>query len=274
MRIPYIKFLETLVIGRLSPAIVNKKLLEANLIFPEQGINEVYRVLRKTYPENFSKDKPPIELELLRELEIEKMYGHIFNLQVPPGVVGIDGAFRILNDPLMYRLITSMALAKINGDDIELIVNGKYNFDYSIEDIVEFLHYFFNVKDWTFREKQAYVKKIEQAELLKFYKLALEGDKDYLLWKLGAAPDKSFDTMLKEMMVDSFYNFKEKSNHDPDSAQKWGTLAVKLTDKIERLKKEDDDKKNMFDEIQFKLTRHRKDGPDEVIEHIEELKNG
>ena len=148
------------------------------------------------------------------------MYGHLFDMEGTTGTAGITGAFNVLNDPLMYRLITSMALAGITEEDIELIVNGKYNIHYSSEDIKEFLHYFFNVSEWNLNQKKEYVSTIKDSALLKFYKLALKGDKDYLVWKLGAAPDKSFNSMLRDMMVDSYYNFKERSKIDPDTAQK------------------------------------------------------
>lgn len=181
------------------------------------------------------------------------MYGHLFNMEVPPGTHGITGAFEVLNDPLMYRLITSMALAGITKEDIELIVNGKYNIHYSSEDIEEFLKYFFNVEKWTLSDKKEYVTQIADQSLQRFYTLALKGDKDYLLWKLGAAPDKSFNLMLRDMMVDSYYNFKERSKVDPDTAQRWGGLAVKLTDRLEKLEKDTDNKQDLFEAIQFQI---------------------
>ncbi len=148
------------------------------------------------------------------------MYGYLYNKEVSAGTLGIEGAFSLLNDPLMYRLITSLALAGITEEDIELIVNGKYNIHYTSEDIKEFLHYFFKVDGWSLNQKKDYVSGIKDQSLSRFYKLALKGDKDYLVWKLGAAPDKSFDHMLRDMMLDSYYNFKERSKVDPDTAQK------------------------------------------------------
>jgi hypothetical protein len=59
--------------------------------------------------------------------------------------------------------------------------------------------------------------------------------------------------MLRDMMVDSYYNFKERSKIDPDTAQKWGALAVKLTDRLERLEKETGDKQDLFEAIQFQI---------------------
>tara|TARA_B100000131_G_C18024127_1_gene575745 strand:- start:514 stop:1146 length:633 start_codon:yes stop_codon:yes gene_type:complete len=181
------------------------------------------------------------------------MVGDIANIQVPTGTHGIKGALEVLDDPLMYRLITAMALAGITKEDIELIVNGKYNIHYGAEDIEMFLKYFFKVDDWSLSQKKEYVEEIEDSSLARFYKLSLKGDKDYLLWKLGAAPDKSFNGMLRDMMVDSYYNFKERSKVDPDTAQRWGALAVKLTDRLERLEKETGEKKDLFEAIQFQI---------------------
>lgn len=109
------------------------------------------------------------------------MFGYLFKVEVPSGTLGIKGAFNVTEDPLMYRLITSLALARITNEDIELIINGKYNISYAAEDIQEFLHYFFNVKDWDLAEKKEYVETIDDKQLKNSYKLALKGDKDYLI---------------------------------------------------------------------------------------------
>lgn len=271
MRIPYIKFIETLVVERLTATALNKKLEDFGLAFPEQVLKTVHKHLKSINPDHFGHARPPADPEWLAELKIEKMYGYIFGYQLPAGTAGIKGAIDILNDPPMYRLVTSMALAKITDEDIELMVNGQYKTEYSDIDIVEFLHYFFNVKDWTFKDRQAYVKSVNREDLVRYYKLALKGDKDYLLWKLGAAPNKSYDDMIREMIVDSFYNFKDKAKYDHDVAQKWGTLTVKLTDKLDKIEKDTSDKKNLFEDIQFKL----KDKRDKVeeIPHLAKIDN-
>ena len=64
------------------------------------------------------------------------MYGHLFDIYTPSiDVVSIEGAMTILDDPLMKRLISSLAISNITSEDIELIVNGKYNVEYSHENI-------------------------------------------------------------------------------------------------------------------------------------------
>lgn len=84
--------------------------------------------------------------------------------------------------------------------------------------------------------------------------MALKGDKDYLLWKLGAAPEKDFSEMLRDMVNDSYYNFKEQSKIKPSVAQRWAGLAIKLTDRLDALN--NDDKKggsDFLENYEFKI---------------------
>ena len=277
MQIPYIRYLEALVVGREKPVAIHDRLEELGLKFPLPGIQQVYNRFSTEQPEYFNDPTNSIETAWLQEWQLEKMFGYLYNLDVPSGVDGIEGEFKIMNDPLMYRLITSLALCNISEEDIELIVNGKYNMEYASEDVQEFLHYFFDVSDWTVGDKQEYVAQVEIPELKVFYKMALKGDKDYLLWKLGAAPDKSFDLMLRDMMTDSYYNFKERSKGDPDLAQRWGALAIKLTDRIDRLEKDTGDKKDFFAEFNVKLKSYREDNKNDDNNspdiHISDLEN-
>ena len=283
MQVPFIKYIETLVVGKESLAQITEKLQKLNLTFPEKGLSIIYKRFSGEQPEYFT-GKEDLDLTYITEWDIEKMYGFLYNKEVPAGIIGIEGSFSLLNDPLMYRLITSLALAGITEEDIELIVNGKYNIHYTSEDIKAFLHYLFKVDGWNLAQKKEYVEGIKDPSLARFYKLALKGDKDYLVWKLGAAPDKSFDSMLRDMMLDSYYNFKERSKVDPDTAQKWGALAVKLTDRLERLEKDTGDKKDLFDAIQFQIetlvvnSNEKKDKPElstglanGKIKHISEV---
>ena len=243
-----------MICGKLPPLLISKQLKEANLPIPEPEIvAQIAERVKKTNPGYFSDYASSPETTWLKDLGVEKMYGHIFNVRFPAGTVGIKGAFNIINDPPMYRLITSLALAKINDNDIDLIVNGKFNTDYSFEDVTEFLYYFFNVRDWSVIEKKDFAKQVSDEELRKYYKMALTGDKDFLLWKLGASPDISFDNMLKDMAVDSYYLFKDKAKYDSDAAQKWGALAVKITEKLEKVEKESVNRKDLFNDIIFNL---------------------
>ena len=87
------------------------------------------------------------------------------------------------------------------------------------------------------------------------FKLALKGDRNYMLWKLGAAPDKSFDQMLRDMLADSYYLFKEKAKTEPDTAIKFGALSVKLADRLERVIQNDQKADDLFSEIKFDIEK-------------------
>ena len=76
------------------------------------------------------------------------------------------------------------------------------------------------------------------------------------MWKLGAAPNKTFDSMLRDIMTDSYYNFKENSKINSDIAQKWGMLALKTIEKLERLDKDTKDKRSVFEDITFQLSKN------------------
>jgi len=110
------------------------------------------------------------------------MYGHLFDTYVPSiDIASIEGAMSILDDPLMKRLITSLAISNITTEDIELVVNGKYNVEYSHENIKLFLKYFFDVSDFSFSDKKRLIEAVKDPDIKKFYKIAIKGDKDYLL---------------------------------------------------------------------------------------------
>ena len=201
------------------------------------------------------------------------MIGHLFDIHVPYGIEGIAGAFNIINDPRMCRLITSLVLAGANDEEIELAVNGKFDIDYSLTDITEYMHYFFNLEKWNFQEKQKYVDSVTDTFVKKYYKMALKGDKEYLIWKLGAAPNKSQSDMLQDLVSDAYYNFKEWTDADPDTALKWGALTVKLMDRFDKVGKDQGNKESVLDTISFeiKVTTPETKTVHGAVAHISEL---
>ena len=125
-------------------------LQQQNLPFDSQQLQVVYAALMKKYPDYFSITKQLPEIDavgIISEMQIGEMYAFLNKVELPCGVLGICGAFDLLNDNLMNRLLSSMALAKITDEDIELIVNGKFNMQYTHEDVVMYLKYFFDVKN-------------------------------------------------------------------------------------------------------------------------------
>lgn len=219
---------------------------------------QIYNSLVKSDPDYYSLKTSTPDINVLRNLHIEKMTLNYLNLASSADTAGLEGANQILLDKEMYIIISSMALAKITQEDIELLIAGKYNIHYTKDDINEFLNYYFNVHSWSIGDKKLYLKYITDKRVLSAYTLALEGDKDYLLWKLGIAPEKSFDQMLHDMTADAYYFFKEKAKVAPEEAQKWGTLVLKLTDKVNQLDEERSAKRTLFDEINFTIAERAK----------------
>ena len=146
MLIPHIKFIETLIISKKDPNKVVETLDDFGLTFNEEAIAVMYGTLTSEAPDYFS-GKEPADPDWIREMDIVEGFCHFTNFSFPGDVLSLKGAIDLLNDPLMYRLITSMALAMMNDEDIELIVNGKYNMSYTAEDIKMFLKYFFRVSE-------------------------------------------------------------------------------------------------------------------------------
>lgn len=270
---PHINFIKTLLLGRCNLQEIYETLEKHGFSKPSTNeLGAIRRDLETTYPEptylnTMTKTESSIDIDWLVENGFAPLYGFWFKIEVP-NTHGIQGAFNLVDDPLMFRLVTSLAITGITDEDIELLVNGKYNQQYASEDISLFLHYFFNMKNWSRVNKAAWIKKNAPAEYARYYKIALKGDKDYLIWKLGAAPDKSFEQMLSEMSTDAYYNFKERSRNDPELAQKWGTLAVKLIEKLDKVKKDEQKSNDFFDMIEFSVDE--KADQDGII-HMEDL---
>ncbi len=259
MKLPFLKYIQSLIVVKkyTSEQVLEKiKALDVALAkdFPEEALKAVYQHLMKSNPKHFQPDVTEPDIEWLRELDIEKLVCYELNLKSSTGIAGIPGALEMIKDINMYDTITSLAIAKIDDLDIELIVSGKFNIHYTADDIREFLHYFFNIDGWTLSEKKEYVSLVKIEALKKHYELALDGDKDYLIWKLGIAPDKSFDEMLRDMATDSYYNFKEMQKKNADVAQRWAGLSIKLSERVDKMEKEAEDRKTIFESLEFILS--------------------
>jgi hypothetical protein len=253
-RLPHLKYIQTLIIGRLSAAQIVEELNKYNLGVVPDTILAIYKDLQTEQPEYFkNKDLEP-DYDWLLGLDILDMYGFRFVKQIPVSVEGIVGAFRILDDIKIRNIVLPLSMAGLSTEDIELTCTGRFDINYEPNDFIKFMHYFANFKDWTNTDKVLYKDSISDTVAKENYKLALQGDKNYLLWKLGAAPNKSFDQMLKEMFTDAFYYFKEKQKKEAVDAQRWGMLAVKISDRLDKIDEDLKNKKNIFDEVKFELS--------------------
>jgi len=252
MKIPHDKYIKTLVAGKLTQQDIKRDLEKLSLFSPPAKDVDIIRNSLKLGQEDYFAGKESVDLNWLKDLGIEAMYGYKFGKQVIESTRNIPGAIKVLDDRVMYRIITSLAMAGVTSDDIELIVNAKYDIEYSSEQLDTFLKYFFDVTDWSYYEKDIYANAVRDDQLSIYYRMALEEDKDVLMWKLGLMPNRSFDGLLRDMFVDSVYNFKEQSTRNQDQAYKWGTLALKVQerlDKVERDLNEESDTKQDIEMI-------------------------
>lgn len=149
--LPHLKYIESLVVSKLSVEQIKEKVQEIKFPVSDEVLAVIINTIRSKYPAVFYGTNPDaITAEWLRDsLDILEAFAylnpeadfsdHKFNK--------LDKAFRILDDPLMYRIITSLAFANVEKEDIELITQAKFNLEYSAEDLQLFLKYFFNVRD-------------------------------------------------------------------------------------------------------------------------------
>ena len=170
-------------------------------------------------------------------------------------IAGCEGALKIVEDLPLRRSIIPMAFAGIHVDDIGLICNGRYSISYDSEDFKIYVDYFANFESWSPNDKSLYTAALppDESQLKNHLTIAGKNDKNYLLWKLGITPDKPMDAMFREMMADCFYNFKDKQKINPDDAGKWGTLAVRIADRLEKVDNENKNNRDIFSQLKFKL---------------------
>jgi hypothetical protein len=273
MKIPHLKFIEALVVSKFTLDRIQEELEKYGLEYNKKAIAIVMNTLRDEMPDYF-KGTEPVNIDWIRDLGVLDMYAHLTHTNTPEKMHPVKNAFDLINDPLMFRLVTSMCVAGIDKEDIDLLESADFNRQYGVEDINIFIKYFFDMEDWTLKERQDYVRTIENTQLSKFYKIALKGDKPYLMWKLGATPEKDFGIMLKDVVNDSYFKFKEDSKIRPELAQKWATLLLRYHDRIQDHEKDKAERGNKFiQNFEFKIkTIADIEEEDERPKHISDLK--
>jgi hypothetical protein len=279
MSIPHLKFVKTLIAHKDDLNTINRE-LEKSLMPPlgTQAFSTLRNEMYKTYAEYFDDHNPKTEPpeSLLLDHDISELYAYRYKyglsnvLSAQMVREAMPGAIQILDDPLMRRAMQALSISgNVPEEDIELIINGKYDITYISENFAMFIKYFFDIKSWTLAQKRDYVKTLHPSQKIfrEAYAIALKGDKNYLLWKLGLAPDKSFDQMLRDMMVDCFYNFREQTGSNADAALKWGTLMAKISDRLDKMDKDDDNKVSLYQNLTFELKQ------DESFANIVDIKD-
>lgn len=264
MKLPFVKYLEALVMCRYNNEKIQEELSKMPIPlaknFPEQGIDLVREKLQTKDPDYlqppFKNDYP--NPDILKEVGVLDLVNLLLKIDGGYPLKHVSGAFDLLYDTEMFAKMSALAFTNVTEQDIELIIHGKYNIHYDESQIKAFLTYFFNVQDWTIGDKKAYLKRIKDPELYEIYDMALDGDKNYLMWKLGIAPQKSFEVMLQDLGSDAYYFFKEKSKYSPSEAQSWAGVFLRTVERAEKLQTDKDKSSDFFKDLGDLIERANK----------------
>ena len=146
MKTPHDKYILTLIAGKMTNPQILQDLKVTNLPVPAAKDIDLTRKRIFIGKSMYKQNKTEVDLGWLDSLGIEAMFGYKFGKQVVSNTTHLEGAFKVLNDPGMFKVITSLAMGSVTEDDIELLVNTKYDIEYSSEELDAFLYYFFNLQ--------------------------------------------------------------------------------------------------------------------------------
>jgi hypothetical protein len=253
MKWPHDKYVITLLCGKMSFEDIASEMLRWALPYDQDRVHELHKELEEKDPEYFKNGlTTEIKYDVLKEYKIEDMYGYFFERGVEVATDHLENTFHLLENRHLRTLLFSTILAGMSSDEIELILNEKYdNINTSSASVDAFIHYFFNLEGFSFKEKESLEKSFaKDVKIRRAFRDALKNDRDYMLWKLGAAPQKSFDAMIKDLFVDTVYLFKEFSKDKKiDEVSKLGTLAVRLSDRLEKYEETNKKADDIFSEF-------------------------
>jgi len=254
--IPHKRLIHTLLLAKYSNANLNDFLKDHGFPLLQDNYYTIMLSRFKTaYPEHF-KSPDTIDSESIRLAGISDMYAYLFDKRYftnsSPPLECFEDAFKAWGTPKVCKALKAMAFAQISEEEIELYSNAKWGDGYDSEVYMIFFKYFFDPFEWSYQTRAEYMENELNRDMKRMYKLGLTKDPDFIVWKLGLAPTKSFADMLEVITRDCFYNFKEQTDINPDSANRWGQLMLKAMDKIKEVEP-DDHKATFGDDFRIQL---------------------
>jgi hypothetical protein len=255
IRVPERKYIETLIVGRNNSSLIIDELQIHNIPIPVNDMKAIYENVVKSNPKYFQDETLPYEEEWIESLKISPMFYYRFKKPTEVSLAGCAGAFKILEDPKVTKYIHALLLNGVPKDDIELIINARYNIAYDTPDFEVYIHNFANYDNWTYQDKELFVASIQDPDQKKTYKKAISQDRSELIWELGLGsdPKASFEEMLKDMFTDSYFYFKKNLKYSTEDSHKFAALAVKLADRMDQMEDKKKEEMDIFKELQFKL---------------------
>ena len=254
--IPHRRLIDALILGKHSQSAVNTFLKEYGFpILSGEHFNVINLRLTRLFPDHF-KDIGKPDVGAVEQSGVRDMFAHLFDtryfLATSPPQHCFDDAFKAWGLPQVRRSLKAMAFAQISEEEIELYSNAKYGDGFDTEVYMIFFKYFFDAFEWTYQVRREYMQNETNKDLKHMYNLGLKKDQDFIVWKLGLSPTKSWADMLEDMTRDCYYNFKEKVDSNVEEANRWGQLMLKAMDKIKEVEP-DDHKAKFGDEFRIQL---------------------
>lgn len=257
IRVPEKLYIQTLIAGKSNASIVVDDLQLHKITVPTNDMKAIYDELVTSNPVYFQQQDPTImpDDEWVESVGLSPMYYYRFKRPADVSLQGIEGAFRMLEDPKMVKYINVLTLAGVNPQDLELILNAKYNISFDSPDFEMYLKYFANYTGWTYTDKELYIASLTDPDYKSLCKKALKDDRASLIWELGLGtdPTTSFDGMMREMYTDCFYYFKKNLKFKPDESQRFGQLFIKIADRLNAIDDKNKESHDIFSELKLGL---------------------
>ncbi len=237
MLLPHYKLVETLIVLRYNLKTLNAFLEKFNFrLIASSDYSTISSKILTDFPEIFKGDNDYL-FRSLQTLNITGMYAYLKNdtLLISHEDYSLDlykEAFNIWEDLTSSRPLRTMAMAKVSPEEAELYINQVPGKALSTEACEVFFNFFFNVFDWTLGDKKVYIEEEPDKTLKNLFKLALTKDKEYVIWKSGLSPNKSYTDMLDSMLTDAYFQYRDTPKVKTEDAKKWADIFLKVGDKL------------------------------------------
>jgi hypothetical protein len=261
--------------GKISSPMLVDDLNTRKIQIPhDKELITIYEELTRTNPEYFTTEGVEPDPDWLKDFGLSPLYYYRWKKPTDLSLKGCEGAYKMLEDPRMMKFMHLLTFSGIPKDDIELILNAKYNISYETDDFKTVFQYFTNYDGWTYPDKEIYSDQILDLDLRRQYKMALTQDRGQLLWEigLGVDPDMSVGDLLQDMLNDSYRFFKRLQKNRPEEARDYASLAVKISDRIVGMKDKESDSHDLISQLKITLTNQEsKPDPKQSIVNFTEL---
>lgn len=242
MRYPYDLFIRFLVTRR---ADVNATLESFGLPeLTEEEIKERSDLLSSTLPpsfveyldseKNIVKNKTGFlewtEIHDIREMwEIQPEFKISEERKITRGSSDMTKACEIFADPQKRTALSLLVIRAFDFEDIVELFQNKFNFILTKGTYKYALKYFFDFSAMHQNDYANLLQNVSPEERNSLNLALTPNSKDFLSYRIGSVPNLSYDEVLQDIMVTSYYKFKACQNEPLMDmlAMKWAAMAMK-----------------------------------------------